>query len=148
MSGKDYYLYVDGQSVTVSKEVYKEYMHYERKERYFMEDLKKESTEIDPKTQIETVIPSREDSYERLLEANKQFEAYGEVVEEHAICSVFLEQVLASLTREERELIHELYFLQKTERQVSDSLHMAKTTLRRRHSAVLKKLRRLLEKNS
>ena len=36
----NYYLYIDGQAVPVSEQVYRVYQHYERKEEYFSYDLK------------------------------------------------------------------------------------------------------------
>ena len=38
----NYYLYIDGQAVLVSEQVYHVYQHYERKEEYFSYDLKTE----------------------------------------------------------------------------------------------------------
>ena len=69
----NYYLYIDGQTVPVSEQVYRVYQHYERKEEYFSYDLKVE------KFQKETAsfLPSREDSYERLLAKDKQFATSG-----------------------------------------------------------------------
>lgn len=69
----NYYLYIDGQAVPVSEQVYRVYQHYERKEEYFSYDLKTEKFQKD--TAI--FLPSREDSYERLLEKDKQFAASG-----------------------------------------------------------------------
>lgn len=82
MSEKDFYLYVGGKSVKASEDVYREFYRGERKERYFMEDLKVEDFIIDSEAQTVTVIPSREDSYERLLEAHKQFAVSEELLEE------------------------------------------------------------------
>ncbi len=65
----DYHLYINGQAVPVSKEVYQVYKHFERKEEYFTYDLKAEK--FSKKTA--SFLPSREDSYERFLEANQQF---------------------------------------------------------------------------
>lgn len=65
----NYYLYIDGQAVPVSEQVYRVYQHYERKEEYFSYDLKTEKFQKD--TAI--FLPSREDSYERLLEKDRQF---------------------------------------------------------------------------
>ena len=59
----NYYLYIDGQAVPVSEQVYRVYQHYERKEEYFSYDLKTEKFQKD----TATFLPSREDSYERLL---------------------------------------------------------------------------------
>ena len=39
---KQRYLYIDGQAVPVSEQVYRVYQHYERKEEYFSYDLKVE----------------------------------------------------------------------------------------------------------
>lgn len=147
MSEKDFYLHIGGKPVKVSKEVYQEYYRGERKERYFMEDLKTERIIVDPLEQTVTIIPSREDSYERLLESSRQFAASGKSVEEQAVTSALVHRALETLTPQERELIEELYFLEKTERQVSKALHMAKTTLRRRHEKALEKLREMLGKN-
>ena len=103
---------------------------------------------VNEEVQTVTFIPSREDSYERLLETDKQFSIPCQPVEEAAVLSVLLEEVLHCLSPEEQKLIRELYFLEKTERQVSEALHMAKTTLRRRHQKVLDKLRELLEEKN
>lgn len=119
MSEKDFYLYIGGKPVKVSKEVYQEYYRGERKERYFMEDLKTERIIVDPLEQTVTIIPGREDSYERLLESSRQFAASGKSVEEQAVTSALVHRALETLTPQERELIEELYFLEKTERQVS-----------------------------
>ena len=55
----------------LSEQIYRVYQHYERKEEYFSYDLKTE------KFQKETAsfLPSREDSYERLLEKDRQLRA-------------------------------------------------------------------------
>ena len=37
-----FYLYIDGQAVPVSEQVYRAYHHYARKEEYFTYDLKAE----------------------------------------------------------------------------------------------------------
>ena len=47
----------------------------ERQMQYQEYDIKAERTVIDHKTQTVLVIPSREDSYERLVELDEQFEA-------------------------------------------------------------------------
>lgn len=36
----NYYLYIDGQAVPVSEQVYRVYQHYERKEEYFTDSIK------------------------------------------------------------------------------------------------------------
>ena len=66
-----YYIGLNGQSIEVNQEVYEAYYKGQRKEKYFAEDLKREQKRIDSKTGETIVIPSREDSYERLLKAEK-----------------------------------------------------------------------------
>lgn len=147
MKKKDFYLYIEGKRVKVSEEVYREYYKGERKERYFMRDLKTERVMIDPQSGEVTIIPGREDSYERLMESRSQFASYANM-EEQTVQSLLLEQALGNLTDKERNLIEEIYFLEKTERQVSEALHIAKTTLRRKHREALNKLREFLEKEN
>ena len=147
MKRKEFYLYIEGKRVRVSEEVYREYYKGERKERYFMRDLKTERVTIDSRTGEITIIPGREDSYERLIESRSQFASYANM-EEQTVQSLLLEQALGNLTDKERNLIEEIYFLEKTERQVSEALHIAKSTLRRKHREALNKLREFLEKEN
>lgn len=64
-----YYIGLNGQIFEVSKELYEAYYKGQRKEKYFTHDLKQEHTKVDKETGEMIVVPSREDSYERLLEA-------------------------------------------------------------------------------
>lgn len=138
---KQRYLYIDGQAVPVSEQVYRVYQHYERKEEYFSYDLKVE------KFQKETAsfLPSREDSYERLLEQDRQFAASAQPVEEQAISSVWLEGLLECLSEDERIILHKLYFEDKSERIVSMELGISKTALHQRKVKLLQKLKIFLE---
>ena len=70
---KQRYLYIDGQAVPVTEEVYRAYWHYTAKEDYFTRQLKTERFLADQDTQTAAFTPSREDSYERLLEQDRQF---------------------------------------------------------------------------
>lgn len=142
-----YYLYIDGQAVPVSEQVFREYHHYERKEEYFTYDLKAEGFTSDQEAQTATFIPSREDSYERLLAAKTQFPSVGPSVEEQAIARLDMKALVRNLTEEERGIIRELYYLDKSEREACAALHLAKTTFRRRKKALLEKLRNMLNEN-
>lgn len=83
MAEKEYFLYIEGKRIEVTEEVYREYYRGERRERYFMEDLKRGRTVTDPETKESRYVPGREDSYERLLEAGRDIPAPGESLEEH-----------------------------------------------------------------
>lgn len=146
MSKKDFYICLDGRAIRVSEEVYRTYYRGERKERYFMEDLKTERIQVDAEAKTVHFTPSREDSYERLVAANHQFMVQGQSVEDEAVLSVLLEAALHSLSDEEQALVHELFYLEKTEREVSAVLNIARSTLQRKRNRVLEKLRGMLEK--
>ena len=137
----NYYLYIDGQAVSVSEQVYRAYQHYERKEEYFFYDLKTEKFQ----KETATFLPSREDSYERLLEKDRQFAASGVSVEEQAVSSVWLEELLQCLSADERVILHKLYFEGKSERNVSIELGISKTALHHRKVKLLQKLKNFLE---
>lgn len=47
MSEEEFYLYIDGRRVKVSREVYREYKRLEDKEQYFMKRLKQGRTIVD-----------------------------------------------------------------------------------------------------
>ncbi len=147
MTEKDYFLIVDGQRIQVSKEVYEEYYYWERQERYFMNDLKKGKVSVDPETGETTILPSKEVSYEQYFRYGEPSMMRKEGVDEQIIDRIILDEVMQEMSEEERELIWELFFLEKTERQVSEALHIARTTLRHRRNRVLAKLKQFFKEN-
>ena len=110
-----------------------------------MEDLKRGRTVTDPETKEVRFVPGREDSLERLIENGEQFAQPGRSMEEQTVTTLLLERALAVLTPLEREMVEELYFLEKTEREVGKDLHLADATVHRRKVKVLEKLWGLLE---
>ena len=85
---------------------------------------------------------------EKLLDEEWEFADPGEGIEDRVVKAFLLEELeaaLATLSGEERMLVEELFYLEKTEREVCDALHMAKTTLNRRKQAILKKLRERMQ---
>lgn len=108
-----YYIGLNGQTFEVSRELYEAYYKGQRKEKYFTHDLKQEHIKVDKETGERIVIPSREDSYERLLEAQKQFAEEAENVEDAAVRAVMLEKLneaLYTLSDEETAIIHALFY--------------------------------------
>lgn len=149
MQKRDFYLYIDGQPVPVSEEVYREYYHAEDKERYFMGRLKKGHTKIDPDTQEIHYIPSREVSYEQLVEQDWQFAVLDDPVEDRVVKAAMLEKlraVLHSLSTEELALLEELFYQEKTEREVAGLYAVSQNTIHYRKSRLLDKLRKMMEK--
>ena len=127
-----YYIGLNGQIFEVSKELYETYYKGQRKEKYFTHDLKQEHTKVDKETGEMTVIPSREDSYERLLEAEKQFAEEAENVEDVAVREVMLEKLneaLRILTDEETAIIHALFYQEISEVELAKKIRNSQNNL-------------------
>ena len=140
----NYNVYINGQAVPVREEVYRVYKHFERKEEYVTYDLKAEK--FSRKTA--SFLPSREDSYERLLEANQQFviqEVSVQVQVEKLLDAEMVKKALSFLNPEEGELINLLFYQEKTEQEVGILLHISQQAVNKRKQAVLIKLRKLLK---
>ena len=120
----------------------------ERKMQYQEYDLKAEQTVVDQDGQIVTIVPSREDSYERLLEQDEQFAEDTESVEEIAIRNIQYQQLhkaLSLLSDDERDLIEQLFFEGRTERELAQSMGLYHNAVHVRKLAVLKKLKTFLK---
>lgn len=140
----DHHLYINGQAVPVSEEIYRAYKHFERKEEYFTYDLKAEK--FSKKTA--SFLPSREDSYERLLETNQQFVIQEVSVQdqvEKLLDVEIVRKALSFLNPVEQELINLLFYQEKTEQEVGILLHISQQAVNKRKQAVLIKLRKLLK---
>ena len=127
-----YYIGLNGQIFEVSKELYETYYKGQRKEKYFTHDLKQEHTKVDKETGEMIVIPSREDSYERLLEAEKQFAEEAENVEDVAVRGVMLEKLneaLRILTDEETAIIHALFYQEISEVELAKKIRNSQNNL-------------------
>lgn len=142
-----YYIGLNGQTFEVSRELYEAYYKEQRKEKYFTHDLKQEHTKVDKETGERIIVPSREDSYERLLEAEKQFAEDAEDVEDVAVRAIMLEKLneaLHTLTDEEAAIIHALFYQEISEAELAKKLGIARTTLQSRKYKILEKLKKLL----
>lgn len=142
-----YFLYINGQAVAVTKQVYDAYWHYTEKEKYFMEKLKMETFVCDQEAQTARFFPGREDSYERFLEQEKEFPAETTLVEDQALLSVHVAELLGTLGATEQRIILGLFFEQRTERELAAELHLSQNTVHYWKEQALKKLKKFLENN-
>ena len=102
---------------------------------------------LNPKTGEIMVIPSREDSYERLLEAEKQFVSDTESVEELVMRGIILERLdyaMKKLAKEELAIIYALFYQEISELELAKQLGIPRTTLQSRKYKILEKLKKLL----
>lgn len=143
-------LWVSGQFIEVTDEVYDAYMKGDRKMRYFESDLKAERFLLDKEGQIRQIIPSREDSLDRLMDDNaEQFADQQESVEDVVFRRFSIERLYAALellTEKERSLINALFFDDMTEREVARVLGISQPAVHKQKNKILKKLKVFLEK--
>lgn len=90
------------------------------------------------------MIPSREDSYERLLDMSVQFEEETPGTEEQVLKRMESEQLhraLSFLSDEEQYLIQQIYFNDRTERDLAEELGCSQNAVNKRKQPILDKLR-------
>ena len=132
-----------------SEEVIEVLRETERKMQYQEYDLKSEQTIIDQEEQQIRLIPSREDSYERLLELDVQFLDDGEKVEDQVIQKIQCEMIhkaLSFLSEEEEKLIRLLFFEERTEREVAEAMGIYRNAVHKQKKRILHKLKNILKK--
>ena len=143
-------VWVSGQYIEVADVVYDAYMKGDRKIRYFENDLKTERVLMDTDGHIKQIIPSREDSLDRLMDDNaEQFTDHHESVEDMVLRKISAEklyQALTELSEKERELIVALFFEEKTERELAIVLGISQPAVHKQKNKILKKLKTFLEK--
>ncbi|WP_440190155.1 hypothetical protein [Anaerocolumna jejuensis] len=87
---------------------------------YQQYDIKVERCHVDIIDKKVTYFPSREDSYDRLLEEKHQFVSGAESVEDTAVKALLIEKMLLcfkQLAPEEQELTQKLFFKGKSEQE-------------------------------
>ena len=132
-----------------SEEVIEVLRETERKMQYQEYDLKAEQTIIDQEAQQIKTIPSREDSYERLIELDIQFLDDGENVEDQVLRKMqreMLHKALSLLSDEEEELIRLLFFEDRTEREVAELMGIYHNAIHKQKKRILHKLKNILKK--
>lgn len=120
----------------------------ERKMQYQEYDLKVERTVVDQENRTVEQIPSREDSYERMLEQNMQFAEDAASAEEQALKNIQTRQLhkaLLLLSDDERDLIERLFFQEQTEREIAAVYGLSQNAVNKRRKRVLDKLRELIK---
>lgn len=120
----------------------------ERKMQYQEYDLKAEQTIVNQENQTVEIVPSREDSYERLLDQEVQFGEESISTEDQAIRNMEIQQLhkaLSLLSDDERYLMEQLYFQERTERNLATELNLSQNAINKRRQRILDKLRELMK---
>lgn len=140
MSEKKFYLKAGGRKIEVSEEIYLEYRRSADRERYFMKDLKQGHVTVDQENMSVTYVPGREVSYESLLEADWDFPSADRPADDMLIKAQLmekLEEALHILSDEEMELIQELFYLERTEREAAELFRVSQNTVHYRKNVHL-----------
>lgn len=145
MSEKNYYIYINGSKVAVSKELYDYDRQSERKITYAEVDRKTERFKADQDKLKAEFIPSLEDSLDRLSEIGEQFSVKDSDFSNSIEMRLDLKYALSKLSENERDLIYRLYFLCESENEIADKFGKTQQSISKSKSAILYKLHKLLK---
>ena len=142
-------LWIDGHFIEVTDEVYIAYVKGQRKMNYFEKDLKTERVIKEKDGSIKEIIPSREDSLNRLIDDNSvQFSCDSKSVECEVEINIDLEKLhiaLQQLTAEELDIITKVFFENMTEREIAKLLDISQVAVNKRKHRILEKLKKIIE---
>lgn len=133
----DYKIKIEDQMVEVNEETYKDYYRMDRRERYLVERDREhgvtfyhalEQEGVDP----EALFADQSVDIERAVIAQEEREA--------------LYEALLSLNARDRELIVELFYNERTERELAEKLGIRHQNIHKRKMRILRDLRNFLEK--
>ena len=137
-----------GQYPNLGDEIIDYLQKSDRKIEYQQYDLKVDQYRIDSEKETVTYIPSREDSYDRLLEEGNHFQTVSESVEDIAVRNIAIQSMMncvALVTMEEQDLIFELFFSGRTEREYAEKLGISQKAVNKRKQKVLRKLKKMMK---
>ena len=135
MDKKDYYLYVKGKAVKVSEEVYKAYWKITEHEKYLIKKDWKNNvipfSALDYDGHFIDNIVDESIDIEKIVEVKMQIEE--------------LNKALATLTKEERELMEAIFYREESLRSISRKEKVTHQAIGQRRDRILEKLRKILE---
>ncbi|MDU6181227.1 MAG: sigma factor-like helix-turn-helix DNA-binding protein [Peptoniphilus grossensis] len=133
---KEFYLYVNGQKVKVSEQIYKVYWREKEHEKYLEQVDKKNHllffSSLDHDGHFVDNIVDESIDIEKVVEAQMMIEA--------------LRSAISKLNAEEKELIERLYFYDETLSSVAKDKGVTYQTIQWRKDRILRKLKEILEK--
>ena len=138
MDKKEYYLYVKGKAVAVSEEVYKAYWKITEHEKYLIKKDWKHNvipfSALDHDGHfVDNIIDERID-LEKIVEVKMQIEE--------------LNKALATLTKEERELMEAIFYREESLRSISRKEKVTHQAIGQRRDRILEKIREIFKNKS
>ena len=141
-------LWINGEYIDVTDEIYTVYFKGQRKMSYFEKDLKSERVVKDKNGDIKKIIPSREDSLDRLLSDNlRQFSDNSESVETVVQTNDEIDKLhiaLKQLSADEWVIIKMLFYDEMSERDTAKVLEISQVAVNKRKHRILKKLKKII----
>ncbi len=132
---KEYYLYVNGQRVKVSEQIYKVYWREKEHEKYLEQVDKKNHllffSSLDHDGHFVNNIVDESVDVEKIVETQMMIEA--------------VRNAISRLNAEERDVIERLYFNDETLSSVATEKKVSYQAIQWRKNNILKKLKKLLE---
>ncbi|WP_029949183.1 sigma factor-like helix-turn-helix DNA-binding protein [Parvimonas micra] len=132
---KEYYLYVNGQKVRVSEQIYKVYWREKEHEKYLEQVDKKNHllffSSFDHDGHFVDSIIDESVDVEKIVETQMMIEA--------------LRHSLSKLTAEERDIIERLYFNDETLSSIASEKKVSYQAIQDRKNNILLKLRKFIE---
>ena len=132
---KEYYLYVKGKAVPVSEEVYKAYWKITEHEKYLQRKDWKHNvipfSALDYDGHFVDNIIDEKTDLEKIVEVKMQIEE--------------LNKALATLTKEERDLIEAIFFREESLKSIGEKEKVTHQAIGKRRDRILEKLRKILE---
>ena len=132
---KEYYLYVNGQKVKVSEQIYKVYWREREHEKYLEQVDKKNHllffSSLDQDGHFVDSIIDESVDVEKIVETQMMIEA--------------VRNAISMLNAEERDIVERLYFNDETLSSIARGKKVSYQAIQWRKNSILKKLRVLLE---
>ena len=135
MDKREYYIYIRGKAVAVSEEIYKAYWKITEHEKYLQrKDWKHNVISFSALDHdghfVDNIIDEKID-LEKIVEVKMQIEE--------------LNKALATLTKEERELMEAIFYKEESLRSISRREKVTHQAISGRRDRILEKLRKILE---
>ena len=135
MPNKEYYLYVKGEAIPISEEVYKAYWKITEHEKYLQKKDCKYGvipfSSLDHDGHFVDNIIDEKIDLEKIVEVKMKIEE--------------LHKALATLTKEERELMEAIFYREESLRSISRKEKVTHQAIGQRRNQILEKLRKILE---
>lgn len=148
MRSEKYILWIHGQPVEVSEAIYKAYIQGERKMRYFESDLKTERAVYYPDGTIKRLVPSKEDSFDRLVDENYiQFADDSAAVEDIIIHNEEINKLRAamdSLSKKQKDLLYLRYWQSMSQAEVAKIIGTTQQSISYQERKILSLLKKFL----